>query len=213
MRRLFHGRAGMALTFLIGMLIATAATAGAASLITGKQIKNGTITKKDLAKALQRQLAKTGAKGPPGLQGPKGDAGPTGPEGPTDGAAGHEAAWVPPRTPTATPDQLAEPDQAITLTTTRPGRLMVFVQLGAAGLDCSAVFQIVGAYLDGVPIPEATDGAVIVSASAPVSLFGVTAQSVPAGEHKVSVAFDCPTGDVTNYYLGTTRAAAIVLGT
>ena len=45
-------------------------------LITGKQIKDGTVSSKDLSKEVRRQLAKKGATGPQGSQGPKGDAGP-----------------------------------------------------------------------------------------------------------------------------------------
>ena len=75
--RLIQGRAGLALPLVLGLLIATGATAGAASLITGKQIKNGTITSRDLSKAVQTQLKK------PGVPGPKGDVGPVGPKGET----------------------------------------------------------------------------------------------------------------------------------
>jgi hypothetical protein len=84
MRRVLQGRAGMGLAFMLGLTIATAASAGAASLITGRQIKDGTITKRDLSKALQQQLARTGAagaKGDPGVPGPKGDLGAQGPLG------------------------------------------------------------------------------------------------------------------------------------
>jgi hypothetical protein len=83
MRRVLQGRAGLASAFLLGLLIATAATAGAASLITGKQIKNGTITKKDLSKAVRARLSKPGVPGPRGETGPKGDQGPNGPKGDT----------------------------------------------------------------------------------------------------------------------------------
>jgi hypothetical protein len=79
MRRLFEGRAGMALAFILGLVIATGATAGATSLITGGQIKNGTISAKDLSKALRKKLARArvpGPKGVPGPQGAKGDQGP-----------------------------------------------------------------------------------------------------------------------------------------
>ncbi len=58
MRSWFSGTTGMVAALLIGAVVASAATAGAASLITGKQIKDGSISKKDLAKALQKQLAK-----------------------------------------------------------------------------------------------------------------------------------------------------------
>ena len=49
MRRMLQGRAGMGLAFLLGLLVATAGTATAARLITGKQIKDGTISSKDLS--------------------------------------------------------------------------------------------------------------------------------------------------------------------
>jgi hypothetical protein len=76
------------LTFVLGLLLATAGTATAARLITGKDIKNGTITSKDLSKALRAQLRKAGTPGPAGPPGPKGDTesqgakGDTGPQGP-----------------------------------------------------------------------------------------------------------------------------------
>ena len=62
-----------------------ATTATAAQLITGKQIKNGSITGKDLKRgtvtkkrlsgAVRAELAKQGARGPAGPVGPKGDKG------------------------------------------------------------------------------------------------------------------------------------------
>ncbi len=78
MRRVLQGRAGMGLAFILGLLIATAGTATAAKLITGRQIKDGTISSKDLSKAVRAQLRKAGVPGPAGSQGPKGDQGPPG---------------------------------------------------------------------------------------------------------------------------------------
>ena len=69
----------MALAFVLGLVIATGATAGATSLITGGQIKNGTIGAKDLSKAVRKKLARArvpGPRGVPGPQGAKGDQGP-----------------------------------------------------------------------------------------------------------------------------------------
>lgn len=89
-RRPRPGRATILVAFLAGILIASAGTATAAKLITGKQIKDGTITQKDLSKAVQAQLKKAGLPGPAGAAGPqglKGDAGPKGETGPA-GAAG-----------------------------------------------------------------------------------------------------------------------------
>jgi hypothetical protein len=68
-----------------------ATTATAAQLITGKDIKNGSITGKDIARksigkkkltaAVQRALAKQGATGPQGPAGAKGDKGDKGDRG------------------------------------------------------------------------------------------------------------------------------------
>ena len=81
MRRVLQGRAGMGLTFILGLLIATAGTATATKLITGKQIKDGSISAKDLSKAVRAQIARTGAGGPAGPQGPGGAKGDTGAKG------------------------------------------------------------------------------------------------------------------------------------
>jgi hypothetical protein len=87
MRLWVTGHAAVLAAFLAGAVIATAATAGASRLITGKQIKNGTITAKDLSKAVRTQLRKVGPRGAQGLQGlqgaqgPKGATGQTGPAG------------------------------------------------------------------------------------------------------------------------------------
>lgn len=88
MRRTFHGRSQLLLVFVLGLVIATAASAGAASLITGKQIKNGSITSKDLSKAVRAQLKKAGRIGKTGPVGPVGPVGPSG----VAGAAGAKGA-------------------------------------------------------------------------------------------------------------------------
>ena len=79
MRGAMGGRAGMALAFLLGLVIATAGTATAARLITGKQIKDGSVTSRDLSKDVRKQLSKTSVAGPRGPQGVPGPA--TGPAG------------------------------------------------------------------------------------------------------------------------------------
>jgi hypothetical protein len=84
MRRWLRGRAGIVLVFMLGLGIATAATAGASSLITGGQIKDGTIRAKDLSKGLRKQIkASRGSPGPTGPSGPAGASGLPGPPGPT----------------------------------------------------------------------------------------------------------------------------------
>ena len=91
MRDMLRGRAGMTLAFILGLMIATAGTATAAKLITGKQIKDGTITKKDLSKTLSKTIAKTGAKGVAGAPGSPGASGAPGAPG-APGIAGPPAA-------------------------------------------------------------------------------------------------------------------------
>ncbi len=96
MRRFLQGRAGVGVAFILGLLVATAGTATAAKLITGKQIKDGSIGAKDLNKAVRARLAKVGAAGPrgakgdPGSQGAKGDPGSQGAKG-DPGARGPSA--------------------------------------------------------------------------------------------------------------------------
>lgn len=80
MRR-FRGSPAMVVA-LVAVVLSVSGSAVAAKLITGKQIKNGTITKADLSKALQARLqatAQPGATGAKGDTGPKGDAGAPGP--------------------------------------------------------------------------------------------------------------------------------------
>lgn len=72
------------LAFVLGVAVAGAGTATAARLITGKQIKNGSITYKDLSPGVKEKLNQTGPNGTPG---PKGEPGPSGPGGPA-GPAG-----------------------------------------------------------------------------------------------------------------------------
>lgn len=85
MRRIVQGRAGLALAFILGLVIATAGSATAARLITGKQVKDGSIGEKDLAASVRAKLKRTGAAGALGARGeagPKGDPGPRGDTGP-----------------------------------------------------------------------------------------------------------------------------------
>ena len=79
-----QGRTGTVLAFVFGVAVATAGTATAAKLITGKQIKDGSITKKDLSSGIRAQLAEAGRPGPQGAtgpMGPKGDKGDAGAPG------------------------------------------------------------------------------------------------------------------------------------
>lgn len=88
MRRHLHTSAVAHLALFIALtgsaVAAPTAFEAAKKLITGKLIKDGTIAKKDLARAVRTKLGRTGT---PGATGPAGPAGPQGPVGPA-GVAG-----------------------------------------------------------------------------------------------------------------------------
>jgi hypothetical protein len=70
---------------LIALIVAMSGSAVAATLITSKQIKDGTIQTKDLSakarKSLRSASGSPGPQGPRGAEGPQGPAGPQGPKG------------------------------------------------------------------------------------------------------------------------------------
>jgi hypothetical protein len=76
---------------LLALLMALSGSAVAASPITSKQIKDGTIQTKDVSKKARKALAAKASTGLPGPQGPKGDKGDKGDTGET-GAAGASGA-------------------------------------------------------------------------------------------------------------------------
>ncbi len=69
------------LAFILGAALAGGGTATAAKLITGQDIKNGSITVKDLSPQLRAKLATSQPAGAKGDPGPKGDTGPKGDPG------------------------------------------------------------------------------------------------------------------------------------
>jgi Collagen triple helix repeat (20 copies) len=104
MRSILKRRPSPALVVaIVSVLVALSGTASAALVMTGKQIKDGTVTGKDVKNrslgtkklsnkalaSLQGQRGPAGPQGPKGepgvqgLQGPKGDTGPAGPKGDT----------------------------------------------------------------------------------------------------------------------------------
>ena len=82
MQRLF----GKALAAVLVVGLVAAATAGAASLITGADVQNGTLTGKDIKQGSVRfSDLSDKAKGKLAVPGPAGPAGPTGQQGPAGG--------------------------------------------------------------------------------------------------------------------------------
>ena len=77
---------------IVAFVVATSGTAVATSLVTSKQIKNGTIQVKDISKKarakLKAQAAVAGPQGPKGDQGLKGDQGEKGEKGDTGPSTG-----------------------------------------------------------------------------------------------------------------------------
>ncbi len=126
MTRHLRGRAGSALAFALGLLIATAGTATAAKLITGSQIKDGSIGTRDLAKSVRSQLSRAGSagsagpqgpagatgvagvQGPQGEPGPQGDPGPEGPTGPRGPSEVLERTMMTPMSLEPTPSQVVQ---------------------------------------------------------------------------------------------------------
>jgi Collagen triple helix repeat (20 copies) len=100
---------------ILALVVAMSGSAVAASLITGKQIKDGTIQVKDISKRARAQLAAksaAGAPGPAGAQGPKGDTGAQGAAGDAGargekGAPGEAVAYA-----NVKPDGTIEPGQS-----------------------------------------------------------------------------------------------------
>ena len=93
MRRLRRPSPAM-LVALVALVLATTGSAVAATLITGKNIKNGTIRLRDLSKGTRAALVgKRGKTGKTGKTGPRGFAGFTGASG-RNGAPGTALAYA-----------------------------------------------------------------------------------------------------------------------
>jgi hypothetical protein len=77
-----RGRGAVVVAFVLGLVVATAGTATATRLITGKQIKDGSVALRDLTPGVRNLVKKAGTPGPPGPRGTRGEPGPSsGPAG------------------------------------------------------------------------------------------------------------------------------------
>jgi len=144
--------------FALGLVVATAGTATATRLITGKQIKDGTVSIKDLTKGVRAQLGKAGTPGVKGDQGPPGKDGEQGPPGPfadtlpsgktlkgalylTSSITSYDFAFSLPSAPTVTVVAFGTPPSdacpgSVTDPEASPGNLCVYKASGSASGAC-----------------------------------------------------------------------------
>jgi len=179
----------------------------AAGSVTSAKVKNRSLRARDfrVGRLPAGRQGAQGAPGPQGAQGPKGDQGSpgiAGMPGPTQGASSAGANAAPSVTFENT--HVTQP-----VNTATAGRLFVH---GKASLNvgCSAGSPRTGLYIDGVAVPGSG-----VTHPNGIDFFVWTAgvsQQVPAGNHTVELASDCPGGNWT----GTTRnyqsTSAVLLG-
>jgi len=138
---------------------------------------------------------------------PQGKPGPKGAPGPTFAAVQDVA------DPVAAPDSVTAFNFPVT--TPSAGHLFVmFTTSGNGGLkiDCSAGNPTVGLYLDDVPVPD-TKVDLTDNVAMPITKFAVTAGTVAAGDHLLSLGADCAGGTMDAGTISSTRSfAAILLG-
>lgn len=182
--------------FVAGALLASAGTATAGKLITGRQIKDGSISAKDLNAAIRAQLAKAG------LPGPAGPTGAAGPVGPSFGIANTGFGI-----PSITPDGTIPPGAPVT--TAASGKLFVYGTLENAGTggSCSGVAKL---YIDDIPVFGTY--AAVNTTKRDITMIGMTLNSVPAGTHTVVAKVDCISGTFSSASTDFSSYGAIVLG-
>ncbi len=178
------------------------------SSLTGSDVKDGSLSAADFSGSLQ------GAQGPAGAQGAKGDPGPRGDTGPTDAVTSRPASAGLPLDPAPVPDEFWNPVVGeAKITTARPGRLLVLVTTPRAQASCTGSNQaFIGIYLDGGSVPGSNAYAFSDPGLSAASLSGATEATIPAGDHKVRLAFDCPAGDILSNVQSPIHVTAIVLG-
>jgi hypothetical protein len=215
------------LVALLALVLAMSGSAVAASLITSKQIKDGTIQTKDLSKKALTAL-KTSRGGPAGATGQQGAQGSPGPEGPQGekgdkgdkgepGAKGEQG----PAGPTAgavsagvTPPAAGGCCAGSTITTTTAGKIMATLSVRGFALNCGgqACSVTYGLYLDGHAIPgSGVTRSLNAGQSATYNdvVFGI-AVDVPAGTH--TIAFDWGSTGGGSAGGGSAQTSAIAIG-
>lgn len=196
MRKFFSGGRGMVLAFVLGLLLAGTGTATAAKLITGKDIKNGSIAEKDLSKKVQKKLKKVGQQGPAGpqgtqgLQGTQGPQGDRGPAGPSYATAGTVTAGSTPDltgyTPSGWKQEFTTPDAGPVQVASTVSLFLNCSGTGGPGYSCGVNYALA---VDGKPVKGSLFGFNTFSptfSSRDLTLFGVL-DDLPAGKHELRV--------------------------
>jgi hypothetical protein len=221
--------ATIALVLALGMGSAWAAGNLGKDTVKSKQIKAGAVRGKELAddavtssKVDNHSLfGEDFADGqlPEGPEGPKGNAGARGPQGVQgvqglQGIPGPTFAFVGSALePVATPD-LHDVGLDRKFTTTSAGKLFVMFSTPFLRVDCTGGNDgTAGLYVDQVAVPE-TKRPLTDDVGTAVSVFGITASSVPAGTHTLDVGLDCGPGDNggNTGWSGAGSEGAILLG-
>ena len=201
---------------LLALFVALGGTSYAAATgsIDSREIKNNAVRSKDIRNnqvqsrdvrnfSLLEKDFKPGQlpAGPTGPLGPRGATGPTGAPGPTSAAI---AGTTPP----------TENGGAVgtSVTTTRTGRLFVFASV-VMEVQCTTGAPTLGLYVDSVPVP-ASQHHLPGPGQQSVTLFGVTAARVAAGNHGVQAGSSCSGGGPPSSTVGGLfpTFGAVVLG-
>jgi hypothetical protein len=192
----------------LGVFLALAGGATAATLITGRQIKDGSIAAKDLSAQLRAKIAAHARAGTPGVAGPPGPAGAIGPGGlAVQGAPGPPGPFYDTDklvlfnfaegTPPALPPLQATPDQTVvqgTFSMPMAGKIEASGGGGFGG-TCQAApcTYVVGLYLDGQPVAASAQKINVTSTGGgPCPALGpwypgARIPDVPAGIHSLTV--------------------------
>jgi len=181
------------------MAIAAVVVGGLVIAFLAVPALGGPSLKKLVKQEVSKQLAnKTGPQGAPGQSGQQGPAGPT--------AAG----VLPDTDPVATPDSVYPASSTVIAPSS--GRVLVIFSASVFLIDCSAGNPSIGAYVDGVPVPD-TRRTLTDNVAADLNISGITA-TVSPGVHSVTIRMDCPSGTIMGTTVATNELAltGILLG-
>jgi hypothetical protein len=196
MRKLKHKLTYANVVATLGVFLALSGSAFAVHAVT-KLAKNSVTSRSiraDAVKGSDVDEASLNFGGLSELVGPRGERGATGPVGPSFATAfSNPKDPVPP----ATPDiPVLNGQYSHTFVTPAPGRLFVYASLDALGVTCSVGSGNAFLYVDGVGVrasgqrqPATADA----DSFTPIAVTDV----VPAGEHTLTIALDCPMGTPT----------------